>query len=494
MSIDDRALLAQISDLHIQVGAGDRTPTARAEAVIAAVAALVPAPDSVLVTGDLVHHGAPAEYDRVRELLAPLRMPVHVLPGNHDDRDALRATLGAHAGDSRGSFVQYTDPQRPRCGWWCATPPSRAGTAAACATSAWPSSMRRSPPIATRRRVLAMHHPPLLTGIRVMDEIGLDDASRAALCGPARAGAERAPHRRRARAPGHVRRLGGCPVFTCPSTDLAIQLDLAGSTRDRRGRRAARVRPASRRRRRADHARPTRRLNDDGAGAPKDAGPAAPLDQAVTGSSSASPDPLGRLRRPSAAAAAPRRTRPATTPEPTHSAGRIPSVNRLGRPVAALVGEDRRQHRDSEHAAQLADGVVRPRRLARFDQPHRAHDQGRDRGEEEPHADPRQRERRDDLGVGHGRREHRRHPRRARSPATRARPRGTACRRCGRSAPPRSGRRSSASPSTAACECPPAAASSPARSGGTGSAGRSSRTCRRTSAATRRSRPRTCGS
>ena len=108
MSIDDRALLAQISDLHIQVGAGDRTPTARAEAVVAAVAALVPAPDSVLVTGDLVHHGAPAEYDRVRELLAPLRMPVHVLPGNHDDRNALRATLGALAGDSRGSFVQYT--------------------------------------------------------------------------------------------------------------------------------------------------------------------------------------------------------------------------------------------------------------------------------------------------------------------------------------------------------------------------------------------------
>jgi 3',5'-cyclic-AMP phosphodiesterase len=229
MSIEDRALLAQISDLHIQVGAGDRTPTARAEAVVAAVAALVSAPDSVLVTGDLVHHGAPAEYERVRELLAPLRMPVHVLPGNHDDRDALRATLGALAGTSLGSFVQYTARSGSVRLVVCdTTEPGRDGGRLCDQRLAFIDEAlaadRDTPTL------LAMHHPPLVTGIRVMDEIGLDDASRTALADLL----DQAPNVRRIVA-GHVHRamfgrLGRCPVFTCPSTDLAIQLDLAGST------------------------------------------------------------------------------------------------------------------------------------------------------------------------------------------------------------------------------------------------------------------------
>jgi Icc protein len=44
----------------------------------------------VLVSGGLTEHAADSEYEQARELLASLGAPLHVLPGNHDDRAALR--------------------------------------------------------------------------------------------------------------------------------------------------------------------------------------------------------------------------------------------------------------------------------------------------------------------------------------------------------------------------------------------------------------------
>ena len=228
MSSNDRVLLAQITDLHVQVGPGDRATAERLEAVVAAVAALDPMPGSVLVTGDLTHHGAAAEYERVGELLAPLRMPLHVLPGNHDDRDALRAALAAHVKAGPGSFVQYTARSGPLRLVVCdTTEPGRDGGRLCEQRLAFIEealAADRGTPT-----VLAMHHPPFLTGVRVMDEIGLDDAGRSALADLL----DRAPNVCRVVA-GHVHRamfgrVGRCSAFTCPSTDLAIQLDLTGS-------------------------------------------------------------------------------------------------------------------------------------------------------------------------------------------------------------------------------------------------------------------------
>ena len=101
-------ILAQLSDPHI-VAAGKlfRCPMqgtapdaerARFEfdtapflaRAVASLNALVPRPDVTVVTGDLVDHGEPDEYEQLRHLLAPLSMPVFVIPGNHDTREPLR--------------------------------------------------------------------------------------------------------------------------------------------------------------------------------------------------------------------------------------------------------------------------------------------------------------------------------------------------------------------------------------------------------------------
>ena len=87
---------------------------------------------------------------------------------------------------------------------------------------------------ATRGRpvVVAMHHPPLLTGMPVLDEIGLPAEDRAAL-GELLA---RSPHVRRVVA-GHVHRtafavLGGCGVVTAPSTNLQARLEIGARAFD----------------------------------------------------------------------------------------------------------------------------------------------------------------------------------------------------------------------------------------------------------------------
>ena len=66
-------------------------------------------PDAVIFTGDTVQHGQPEEYDRLRELLAPLQAPLYVVPGNRDDQQALRHAFSDHAYlSTTREFLHYT--------------------------------------------------------------------------------------------------------------------------------------------------------------------------------------------------------------------------------------------------------------------------------------------------------------------------------------------------------------------------------------------------
>ena len=65
-------------------------------AAVAQLNALDPQPDLVLLTGDVAEAGTAAEYAAARAILAPLRAPLRVIPGNHDEREAFRQAFHDH--------------------------------------------------------------------------------------------------------------------------------------------------------------------------------------------------------------------------------------------------------------------------------------------------------------------------------------------------------------------------------------------------------------
>ena len=215
-------LLVQLSDFHIGADWADGDPVARLAAAIESVRALRPQPDAVLVSGDLVDHATDAEYERVLELLAPLSAPLYVLPGNHDDRRALHRHFGVPGAE--GEPVQYAADLGPlRLIAIDTTRPGEDPGALDADRLGWLEEELAKAP--TTPTLLAMHHPPLLTGIPLWDELGLPDADRRALG----AVVARHPQVRRIVA-GHMHRtiigeLAGRPVMTVPSTYVQARLD-----------------------------------------------------------------------------------------------------------------------------------------------------------------------------------------------------------------------------------------------------------------------------
>jgi 3',5'-cyclic AMP phosphodiesterase CpdA len=211
-------VLAQISDLHLGEKARDGVePEGCLRTVVAGLEALPDPIDALLISGDLAEHGSRKEYKLAQELVGGLGVPVHVLPGNHDDRTKLRKSFGipgegdapidyavdlgalrlavidsTMAGEDRGGF----DPgQLERLDAELAAAPGQPA-------------------------IVAMHHPPLATGMADWDGVNLPPSERGAL-------AEVIARHPQVKAivGGHLHRvatatLAGRPVLAAPSAYL----------------------------------------------------------------------------------------------------------------------------------------------------------------------------------------------------------------------------------------------------------------------------------
>ena len=219
-------LLLQITDTHIGGDWGGEDPVAGLREVVEDVLALPDPPDAVVITGDLAEHGAAAEYATVRELTSPIPGLRHVLPGNHDDRGALRAAFDLPGGAA--DPVRYAIDLGPLrlVALDTTIPGSDAGEVDA-ETLAWlDAELGRGE---DRTTLLAMHHPPIATGIDAWDSIGLAPDDRAAL---ERVLDDHAQVKRVVA--GHVHQsitatLSGRPALTVPSTYVQAHLDFAGA-------------------------------------------------------------------------------------------------------------------------------------------------------------------------------------------------------------------------------------------------------------------------
>ncbi len=221
-------LLCQISDPHVvatgQLAYGKVDTAGMLERCIAQVLALRPAPDAVVITGDLTNDGAPEQYATLAHLLAPLPMPVYLVCGNHDRRAQLQASF-AQASYLRGEggFVQYTVDDLPvRLVVVDTTEPGREGGHLCRERLAW---LDRALLQSDRPTIVAQHHPPFATGMALMDTQSLDNPR------DEEAVIARHPHVQRVLC-GHYHRnaqalFGGTLACLCPSTAQQLVLDLA---------------------------------------------------------------------------------------------------------------------------------------------------------------------------------------------------------------------------------------------------------------------------
>jgi 3',5'-cyclic-AMP phosphodiesterase len=228
-------VLAQISDPHVEVGREGAASQRALRQAVDAVLALDPAPVAVLLTGDLTGDGRPEEFELVRELLEPIPVPVHPIPGNHDKREEMRAAFSDHPGIAAASgpldYSADCGAVRVIClDTWL---PGEGGGALGAERIDWIERELEAAP--DRPAILAMHHPPVGVGLTEFDRIGLAADDRDAL----RELFERGP------APelivsGHIHRaltgqIGRVPVFVAPSTHLQVELDLRREEKLRMG-------------------------------------------------------------------------------------------------------------------------------------------------------------------------------------------------------------------------------------------------------------------
>ena len=221
--------LAQITDTHIlkdgQLLFGRVDTAACLKAAISYLNRTKHLYDAVLITGDLVNDGTVDEYNNFAHIIKDLQLPYYPIPGNHDDPDAMRAIFPhiaelpatgdlTYAIEINGLRVVMVDTRVPGASHGEIT------TERVELIDALLEEKTDTPTL------IAMHHPPFMTGIGFMDEIGCVGADIF--------GAMIARHSQvLSIVCGHVHRsiigsVSGTPIIISPGTAHAVTLDLDG--------------------------------------------------------------------------------------------------------------------------------------------------------------------------------------------------------------------------------------------------------------------------
>jgi 3',5'-cyclic-AMP phosphodiesterase len=216
-------VVVQLSDPHIGATWAKGDPVAGLNAAVDSIRRSCPAPDALVITGDLADNLADSEYAQVIASLEGIDAPCYALPGNHDDRDGLRRSFGIPG--EPGTPVQYAvELGALRILMLDSTRLGADPGELDAGRIAWlEDALSADPDTPT---LLAMHHPPIVTHVPGLDALALAAADRAALADVV----ARHPNVTLIIA-GHVHRaisgeLAGRRVLSAPSTYIGFELDL----------------------------------------------------------------------------------------------------------------------------------------------------------------------------------------------------------------------------------------------------------------------------
>jgi Icc protein len=225
----DPLIIAQISDLHIkregELSCGVVDTFSMLRRCVAHMLALPQRPALLLASGDLVDSGTAEEYASLRRLLAPLGIPAYLIPGNHDDRAALRREFADQPWLRQWEpFIQYAIDDWPlRIVALDTVIPGDDGGRLCDERLAWLEAALAAAP--RQPTLVMMHHPPFRTWMTGMDRHGLEAPEKFAAVIGGHPQVERIVC-------GHMHRsiearIGRVPVSVCPSPAHQITLDMA---------------------------------------------------------------------------------------------------------------------------------------------------------------------------------------------------------------------------------------------------------------------------
>lgn len=168
----DMTLLIQLTDTHIlppgEVLYGEVDTAKHLRETVQKINRMQPIPDVVVVTGDLVERGDKAGYQHFIDLIEPLKMPVYVIPGNHDDsqimREAFSDTSYFPVSDDTFQYVIEDLPFRI-----LALNSRSDGTELPEFDERRLSWLRHQLGQSDKPVLIALHHPPMKTGIELID-------------------------------------------------------------------------------------------------------------------------------------------------------------------------------------------------------------------------------------------------------------------------------------------------------------------------------------
>jgi 3',5'-cyclic AMP phosphodiesterase CpdA len=164
--------LVQITDTHIlppgEILYGSTDTAAHLVESVRQINSMRPLPDVVLITGDLVENADLAAYRHFIDLVRPLEMPAYIIPGNHDDPQlmlqAFTDTAYFPAIDETYQYVIEDFPFRILA------------LNSLCEGSELPafegqrlSWLEQQLRASDEPTLIAMHHPPMTTGIELID-------------------------------------------------------------------------------------------------------------------------------------------------------------------------------------------------------------------------------------------------------------------------------------------------------------------------------------
>jgi hypothetical protein len=176
-----------------------------------------------VISGDLADTPVAEEYDYLARLLAPLKLPFAAIPGNHDERELMRAAFPKAAyAFSSGPLNQKIAVAELDLVLLDSSVPGKPHGELDAPTLQWLDAALTYLP--DRPALVFLHHPPFVAGIWHMDRQNLTNAAELA-----------AVIRRHPRvqliSTGHIHRaaltmFAGVPCTICPAPNHAVDLDL----------------------------------------------------------------------------------------------------------------------------------------------------------------------------------------------------------------------------------------------------------------------------